>query len=344
MKLEKSMRKPIAIALLVVAAAGTRLAAEEGRIPIFAQTIISRPGYYILTRDIAASNGVVVIINTDGATLDLNGHTITSLSTFNSVVEVYPSVRNATVRNGRVSGGFVGLSYTSGGQVHARIRLEDLDVTDPISDGVYAYGVEDMEVRSCHITGNSAQTGGVEVYGGPISFSGRFVNNTIETHGQFGMYLYGLLGGEVRGNRISYVTGVTGAGLDLSGTAGAPHGANLIESNVIIGGVFAGIRLCADCDANVIVNNVIAGNGSGILASSGGNRIAENTVAGNGGGGILVAGSRNLIEGNQVKDNTGCGISFTGSGTENAYRNNMVRGNGTAVCGSATDGGGNIVP
>lgn len=338
------MRRSFAIALLVVAVTGTRLEAEEGRIPIFAQTVISRPGYYILTRDIAATSGVVVIINSDGATLDLNGHTISSLSTFNNVVEVYASVRDATIRNGRISGGFTGVTYYSGGPERARLRLESLDVTDPISDGIYAYGVEDMEVRSCHITANSAQTGGVEIYGGSDSFSGRFVNNVVETHGQFGMYLYGLVGGEVRGNRIAFVTGATGAGLELNGTPGTPHGGNLVESNVIIGGVNAGIRLCADCDSNVIVNNVIGGNGSGILASSGGNRIAENMVAGNGGAGILVSGSRNLIEGNQVKDNAGCGISFTGGGVENAYRNNMVRGNGAAVCGTATDGGGNITP
>ena len=66
-------------------------------------------------------------------------------------------------------------------------------------------------------------------------------------------------------------------------------------------------------------------------------------LASNGGAGLGVSGSRNLIEGNQVKDNAACGISFGPPGTENAYRNNMLRGNaGGAVCGAATDAGGNI--
>ena len=45
-----------------------------------------------------------------------------------------------------------------------------------------------------------------------------------------------------------------------------------------------------------------------------------------------------------MRDNHGCGLLFAAGATENAYRNNMVRGNDTALCGSATDAGGNIIP
>src|SRR5437773_10485625 len=338
------MRRTIAIALVVVAAAGTSLEADEGRISIFAQTIIVRPGYYILTRDIAASSGIVIGINSDGVTLDLNGHTISNLSTLSDDVVVYAGVRNVTIRNGRISGGLGGISYASGAGVRARIRLEELNVINTIQNGIYAYGVEDLEVRSCQITGNSAQAGGMYVAGGSSSFSGRFINNTIETHGQFGMFLYGLLGGEVRGNRSAWVTGPNGTGLELNGTPGTPHGGNLVEGNAIIGGQYAGIYVGGDCDANVIVNNIIGGNGLGIQAASSGNRIAENILSGNAGAGLSILGSRNLLEGNQVRDNHGCGLLFAAGATENAYRNNMVRGNDTALCGSATDAGGNIIP
>ena len=85
--------------------------------------------------------------------------------------------------------------------------------------------------------------------------------------------------------------------------------------------------------------------GAGIVLNSQGNRIAYNVLKGNRSDGLSVGGGiglDNLIEGNQIDSNTGCGIRF--SGADNAYRDNMLRGNaGGAVCGIATDAGGNIL-
>lgn len=54
-----------------------------------------------------------------------------------------------------------------------------------------------------------------------------------------------------------------------------------------------------------------------------------------------MAGNHSLVEDNLVEGRGGCGLSFQGTGI--AYRGNMLRNNtGGAVCGSATDAGGNI--
>jgi len=337
------MRKFFAMALLGAAAASTRLVADEGRIPIFAPTIITRSGHYVLTRDIAVNSGDVITVHASGVVLDFNGHTISSASTGSALVQVDPGMTDVSIRNGRLSGGAYGVLYGSGSP-RTRIRLEALQVDNPSNTGIFINGAEDVEVRSCHVTGGPTQPIGIDILGVTGPFGGRIVDNMIETRGNLALRLSGLLGGEVRGNRVSSVTMADTFSVILTGPPNTPHGANLIEGNTVIAGSSLGIFICADCDDNAIVDNVIVANGStGLSVLSSGNRIANNVLASNGGAGLGVSGSRNLIEGNQVKDNAACGISFGPPGTENAYRNNMLRGNaGGAVCGAATDAGGNI--
>src|SRR5438034_320997 len=72
------MDKPIATCLVLAALAAGPLIADEGRIPVFAPTVITQPGYYVLTRDISVSGGHVITIQANNVTLDLNGRTIVS--------------------------------------------------------------------------------------------------------------------------------------------------------------------------------------------------------------------------------------------------------------------------
>src|ERR1700754_4001390 len=58
--------------------------AADGRIPL-ASTIISAPGSYVLTGNIASS-GSAMTINADNVTLDLNGFTLSSTSTTLGVI------------------------------------------------------------------------------------------------------------------------------------------------------------------------------------------------------------------------------------------------------------------
>ena len=83
----------------------------------------------------------------------------------------------------------------------------------------------------------------------------------------------------------------------------------------------------------------------GIWSTGDGSVIARNTVLHSAQHGLLIQGGRTLVEGNQASWNYGCGLSFTGSYGTNAYRDNMLRGNGTgSVCvpGTNTDAGGNL--
>ena len=338
------MLKRILTAALYAAAA-SRLWADEGRTPIFKPTIITRPGDYVLTRDVVAAGDVAISIQASGVTLDLHGHTISDPSTSFALVGLGQGATDVTIRNGRLVGGTYGVLYGSGSP-RVRVRLERLRLVGPLSTGIFISGAEEVEVLSCDITGGPSQPFGIYVVGVIGPFGGRFVDNSIETQGNDALYLDGFLGGEIRGNRITSATKPGAYGINLQGAPNTPHGGNLIEGNTVILGAANGIFLCGDCDSNVIIRNVVGGNGgTGIVAQSGGNRIAENVLAGNGSVGIGISGSRNLVEGNIVKDNFSCGVSFVGLGTENAYRNNLLRGNtGGAICGTATDAGGNILP
>src|SRR2546425_7019427 len=143
MEPEGSMRKIFAMALLGAAAAGTELVADEGRIPIFAPTTITRSGHYVLTRDISVSGGDVITVHANGVGLDLVGHTISSASTASALVQVDPGVTDVSIRNGRLSGGAYGVLYGSGSP-RTRIRVEALDVYNPTSTGIFINGAESV--------------------------------------------------------------------------------------------------------------------------------------------------------------------------------------------------------
>src|SRR5438093_788677 len=104
------------------AAAGTILAAvlgavgalaDEGRIPIFQPTTITQPGHYILTRDVAAASGPLLVIQADHVTLDLNGRMVSSSGVTSNLVQIADGFRDITVRNGRLRGGNAGVLYFS---------------------------------------------------------------------------------------------------------------------------------------------------------------------------------------------------------------------------------------
>jgi parallel beta-helix repeat protein len=340
------MKRPLATSLFLTALLSPAFQADEGNVPLFRATTITQPGRYVLTRDIAVSGGAVIVVQAGNVTLDLHGHTISSSSGSGELILVMPGATDVTIGKGRLKGGSFGIYYNSSSD-RLRARIFEVDVVNPSIGGIAIDGAEEVEIRSCHVALTAPDITGVRVSGIGGPFKGRLVDNTVTTNGGHGLYLDSLLGGEVRGNRISSTGSLTGhGGLVLTGPATTPHGANLIQDNTVILSGGHGIVIDAESFANQLLGNEAAGSQfSGIVVLSNGNRVSGNMVSGNVIDGITVGGRRNLVEGNVLSDNAACGIDFSGTGaTNNAYRNNMVSGSPGSICGTSNlDAGGNIL-
>src|SRR5687767_12045619 len=119
---------PLALSILLHLSSSAL--ADEGKIPIYAAgTVISSPGHYVLTRDIAGT----IHVFSDDVVVDLNGRTLTPAG---YGVEILATSTNVTVRNGTIKGGASGIAYsnsTAGNYAH--VVLEDLTLI-----GQSAYG------------------------------------------------------------------------------------------------------------------------------------------------------------------------------------------------------------
>jgi len=129
-------------------------------------------------------------------------------------------------------------------------------------------------------------------------------------------------------------------------------GSHRIVGNEVRNTGDSGIELSGS-GALVVDNIVHSATKNGISITGDGNRVSRNTVRGSSetspgvdGDGIYIEGSRNLVEDNHVEGNPGFGIVFAPASAGNAYRGNMLRGNGDSVRDDNvppnTDAGGNI--
>jgi hypothetical protein len=352
------MKRTFVILLLLSVAAIGRSWPDEGRIPIFAPVVITQPGHYILTRDITAPTGANgIAIQSDNVTVDLNGHQVTGVAGLSlSAIGIADGARDITLRNGRILGGNVGITYSSG-TVGTRLVIDSLDISRTSDRAIDIRGAEYIEVRSCRMVADSAggSTLRVLAVSGTDTFIGRFVGNTILGAGKgndAGMELEDLRAGQIRDNEVTTVQAL-GPGISVCDQAPTTpqDGGNIVEGNTVSGGP-AGTNGMFFCTShNLIVNDVVHQMpGLGLVLTSGtaGNIVADNVTGGDGNNGIhATLSSRNLIEGNLAEGNTGtgCGLYF-GSSSANAYRSNMLRNNaGGAICLPAgnLDAGGNIL-
>ena len=330
--------------------------ADAGRIPIFEPTTILQAGHYVLTRDVSSSSVPVINIVASNVSLDLNGRTVSSSATSGiGTIDIADGAVDVSIRNGRVTGGTVGIRYFSS-SVPTRLRIESVDLR-PTVHGIEVYGAGFVDVVNCRVFGPYSGTG-IRVMNVNGSFGGHFLDNTVEGAGAAGFLLAGVSESVIRGNVVrNYGVSTFGWGMiiHVGNNPSGQTGGNIIEANSIRGGgsddvgMEISAALPATSDQNLVKGNVITNAGNiGINILTSGNLITGNIVSGTSGGslnyGIYVqGGSNNLIEYNQIQGNSGCGINFATSGAH-AYRQNMLRGNsGGAVCGAAnTDAGGNI--
>jgi len=343
---------------------GGSVCAGEGRIPVAGSITINQAGYYVVVRNIESTNWDVITINSSNVTLDLGGHTITRTGSTGRPVLIGADATNVTVRNGRLEGGESGVDRIYTGS-RITVRLEDLEIDGAAQFGIHLLELEYVEILRCRVTGN-VQYNGIFLSGDTGAFGGRIIANVVENAQATGISLKGLKAGEVRDNHV-FNPGGDGSsdGLQLWADLGWDAGGNQVAGNTIRGGGDDGMTVSSEVPGNIIFGNTVTGNasngfkifsdgnlvvgniasgnsGNGFLFSGAYNLARENHAVGNTGDGMEVAGLAGLIEGNTSEGNTGFGLLFINSNSH-AYRDNMLRGNASAVGGAAnTDAGGNI--
>ncbi len=356
------------VMMFLVALLFPAVSADDGRIPIYfaGPATLSTPGYYRLTTDLTLAPGEEILIDSDHVVLDLGTHEIVkSVGNGQVAIRVGGAVGNVLIRRGRITGSGTAVKYTTNEIVRARIRLEGLVITGTTNNGVDLEGVERVELVDCRIVDAGAYA--VRASGSTAAFGGRFIGNTIIRPGLGGLVLAGLRNAELRDNLVSEHTGPGSAGIRLLEIAGISGGGNRLIGNTIRAGGTdaAGVIIERNQVGNLILDNVVSGNGGagirllssgnhaegnvvaggldhGIVLEDSHNTVLRNEIEGNRINGLLVSGMENLIDDNLLAGNRFWGIEFA-AGTGNAFRNNVFRDNASGSrTGPATDAGGNI--
>jgi parallel beta-helix repeat protein len=307
-----------------------------GCVRVSGPTVITKPGCYYVTNNIFAASGDIIVIRSDDVSLDLKGHTVGLTASTDSVIRIDPGCTGITVFNGTITGSrpAVSLQWTTGPK--SRLHFRNLTVKGYSDAGFHLTDLDQLDIVECKII--SVSHHGVMAFSGDAGlFSGHFLGNTFRCSDSNILSLSGVRGAIIRGNHLTGESDQFGIRVD------GP--ANLIEGNTVASVQGTGIHVRGN--GNLIANNTVNHAGiSGIRVLSDDNRIAGNVVQGCRESGIQVGGSRNLIEGNHAcEQQQGFGLEFV-SGADNAYRNNMLRGNPSGAVGDPfanTDAGGNIV-
>ena len=330
-------RVAIAVSGLAVLATGgpmTTLAAES-RIPISGPVAITVPGSYVVTRDFTAPNQAIVV-EASPVDIDLNGHTIGTQSAEAEVVGIWGGY-SATVHDGRITGGYIGVSANGGGDHKDRVRLARVEIRGATLVGfdvseVAEFVLEDSAILDCEF--------GVHVYVGGARTKGRIANSRFFTN-QRAIDLNGVGAAVVPGCIVE--NNVIESAVDAAVVVNAPFAGVVVRGNTITTTSGSGIYVGGAGGNHIESNTVRRAAGIGIEVPSRSNRIAGNTVSACGSHAMLVAGNWNLLDGNTLDESGGYGLSVTG--TANVIRANVARGNTVGAysfAGGNSDGGGNF--
>lgn len=294
----------------LLALAGMPALADEGRIPIYKQTTITSSGTYLVTRDFSGTQPIVV--QATDVVIDLGGHTVGGNAY--PVIDIGDGVSNVTIRNGTLENANGGIRMLAP-SVYVDLLVEDVRLSNIGSFGVQVQGgAPRVVVRRCRMRSVVAEA----IVVATVQGTGRVVVEDC-TFNTVRRALQGDVATAVTFRR-NVVDGF-GAGSATSAVGSFGPG-GVIEDNAISGG---------------------GSDDAGISLGGTRSRAARNVVTGSGTHGVSVSATYCLVEGNQLEGNGGCGVSFSGA-TGSAYRQNMLRDNtGGTVCGTATDGGGNIL-
>ena len=315
------------IGLLVLAAMIATPIVSAATVQISGPTVISSPGTYVLTQDIATGQSPAIAIRCSNVVFDGNGHTIDGVDAGGSfgiqVNNGNTPLTGVTVKNVRLTDWYYGLyyKYANGGRIEA-VRAQSNQnagiclayANDNVLTGCTATGNEQgillsfdssrNRIESCTMSSNDdaglwlASTGrgtnGITY----DSTGNRVTGNTATGNGRMGLYVDFSAGNVLSSNTVSG-NGDYQIFLDYSSS-------NRIESNTVSGGTEQGVYLY-DADSCTISGNTVSGAGDyGIyISSTTGLTISGNTLTHNGVGGIALNGEATIpADGNRVVSNT----------------------------------------
>jgi len=235
--------------------------------------------------------------------------------------------------------------YVAGGRgCSVRVRETTIQKTQR---GIYTYGVPTVDIAGCTIRSTTEQ--GIDVTGPQDDPPGvaSIVGNILEDIGTDGIEVGWVAGGAITGNRIVHIGVGTSPnpilGISLARGVSTTSGV-LVSTNIVRCGSTSvdGIAVAISGRDNTIRDNVVSDCRSGIQSFAPGVRIVSNESLGNSQYGVYVSAARCVVESNQVRGNS-CGLYLTGATASVPYRDNVLNGNTSAVCGSGgSDKGGNI--
>ena len=277
------------------------------------------------------TNGL--LINGDGVTLDMNGHTISAAPQADSSALQVEGSGDVRVVDGKLRGFNIGVNASNSADVTIkgmdvrkaqgygvyvveanRVRLLDSTVRGPGELGVITRDTTDH----LRIAGNDLRGVGMEIDGDDQ----KVIGNEVSSPGEPGVSVVGGGGSEIERNRISDVTG--GAGIVLLTGVGAVR----VDDNTIDGAEFGGILTSAGAGPATIVHNEVRDvNFNGLFVAATATAVLRDNLAkgSHNGDGIHVEDDDTLIEDNRVIDNDQHGIeSSSANGSGNIARRNGI--------------------
>jgi hypothetical protein len=316
--------------------------ADESRIPISAPVptsttiVINTPGTYVLTRNITSNASPVISVLASPVRIDLNGRTITNNGAGNTMM--LNDTTDVVIVNGFLLGGQNGIfrpSFCCG-----RLTVESVTIADTTSNAVKVAAMTSTAIRSSRIVNtNTAATdlSAIFINGG----TGHIADNEIIGTTRTGIFLAsGVKSAQINNNIVRQYNTIASS----SDSGIRVEAANSQVDHNTIEGSGAGSCIALAEKGALAGSNNVSGCTYGFVVTSRADFIHNNVIRGHAYGIFLIGpeASENLLDDNQIQGNTSCAL-YCDQGTNNAYRNNMMKGNTSVICGAGfIDGGGNI--
>jgi parallel beta-helix repeat protein len=274
-----------------------------------------------LANDVSGCPGDGLVVDADGVTVDLNGHTLSGSATGTGVVSEHA---NTTIENGTITrfANAVDVNGPPPSPIHDTLvrGITARDNAVPNPDGGRSFGGIAVVGPRATLVANTVTDGGIAHFGGD---HGRIAHNTVSGADQ-GVVLIDTADDRVRDNDIRDVRDVA---IDVFGSAAR----DAIEDNRIAHAHDVGIVLDGPDDP---------------VGAELDNTIADNTVTDSALGIIVFQADRTTVRGNDVTGSgtfgdpqaPGIGIWFDGVSESAIDRNTVTGGRGRAISiGAAAD-------
>lgn len=287
----------LAVPLLSVGLVTAGATAASSAVPVKCGTVITSST--TLTANVGPCARGGLVIGADGVTLDLGGFAVQGRPnrTGDGAGILLQGRTGVTVKNGRVTDFDAGVALVGG----SGNRVENLLVKDNI--GTTKRGDFGDGIALSGSSGNVIFNNDV-IHNGPFDGIGLFgpsSNNLLEDN-------------VVSGNDVSFTAD---DGIRIEGPGARD---NTVRGNTVTASTLDGIAVFADSGTgnfntgNVIVDNLVTGNGFGLLGARPGDGIR-----------VFVRANNTTVQGNTVQDNAGSGIFVNAQ--NNTITGNVATGN-----------------